>query len=165
MEEAIGICLPLQIFSAGVHKGRKESIMTGSVITCRRLATRWGHPQRRSAKPLTSIVAALLTEDPATNGPRPGWRSVRKSVTRPVVALAAPTRETRPPPPDRTQAAHDRPAHLVSRACGLGHRDPTCDSIPAPVAEVTYFCSHTEVHPTAEGHRVIASAGVAAAGR
>jgi lysophospholipase L1-like esterase len=40
-------------------------------------------------------------------------------------------------------------------------QDPTYGSIPTSVAQVcalTYFCSHTDVHPNAAGHRVIADA-------
>ncbi|MBB5959779.1 lysophospholipase L1-like esterase [Saccharothrix tamanrassetensis] len=40
-------------------------------------------------------------------------------------------------------------------------QDPTYGAIPTPVAKVcdlTYFCRHTDVHPTAEGHQAIASA-------
>ncbi|MBY8850763.1 GDSL-type esterase/lipase family protein [Saccharothrix longispora] len=47
-------------------------------------------------------------------------------------------------------------------------RDPAYGEIPTPVAKVcalTYFCSKTDVHPTAEGHRAIASAVLAATGR
>jgi lysophospholipase L1-like esterase len=39
--------------------------------------------------------------------------------------------------------------------------DPEYGSIPTPVASVcalTYFCEHTDVHPTPAGHRAIASA-------
>ncbi|MEU4744480.1 SGNH/GDSL hydrolase family protein, partial [Actinosynnema sp. NPDC023658] len=46
--------------------------------------------------------------------------------------------------------------------------DPTYGSIPTPVAKVcslTYFCEHTDVHPTPEGHEAIASAVLAATGR
>ncbi|WP_199443752.1 GDSL-type esterase/lipase family protein [Umezawaea beigongshangensis] len=45
--------------------------------------------------------------------------------------------------------------------------DPTYGSVPAAVARVcalTYFCRYTDVHPTAEGHEVIASAVLAATG-
>ncbi|MBP2337166.1 lysophospholipase L1-like esterase [Saccharothrix coeruleofusca] len=44
-------------------------------------------------------------------------------------------------------------------------QDPTYGPIPAPVARVcslTYFCRLTDVHPTPEGHRVIADAVLAA---
>ena len=47
-------------------------------------------------------------------------------------------------------------------------QDPTYGSIPTPVAKVcalTYFCRHTDVHPTPEGHQEIATAVLAAAGR
>jgi lysophospholipase L1-like esterase len=40
-------------------------------------------------------------------------------------------------------------------------QDPRYGAIPAPVAkvcELTYFCTHTDVHPTAAGHRTIAAA-------
>lgn len=40
-------------------------------------------------------------------------------------------------------------------------QDPEYGPIPAPVAKVcalTYFCEHTDVHPTPEGHRTIADA-------
>lgn len=40
-------------------------------------------------------------------------------------------------------------------------QDPEYGPIPAPVAKVcalTYFCSHTDVHPTPEGHQAIADA-------
>ena len=40
-------------------------------------------------------------------------------------------------------------------------QDPTYGPIPTPVAkvcELTYFCSHTDVHPTPAGHQVIADA-------
>lgn len=43
--------------------------------------------------------------------------------------------------------------------------DPTYGTIPTAVAKVcslTYFCSHTDVHPNADGHRVIADTVVAA---
>lgn len=42
--------------------------------------------------------------------------------------------------------------------------DPTYGRIPAPVAKVcalTYFCAHTDVHPTPAGHEAIASAVLA----
>lgn len=44
--------------------------------------------------------------------------------------------------------------------------DPTYGPIPAPVANIcalTYFCAHTDVHPTATGHQTIAAAVLAAA--
>lgn len=44
-------------------------------------------------------------------------------------------------------------------------QDPTYGSIPAPVAKIcalTYFCTHTDVHPTAAGHQAIAEAVLAA---
>jgi lysophospholipase L1-like esterase len=47
-------------------------------------------------------------------------------------------------------------------------QDPTYGSIPTPVAkvcELTYFCTHTDVHPTPAGHQIIASAILAATGR
>jgi lysophospholipase L1-like esterase len=47
-------------------------------------------------------------------------------------------------------------------------QDPTYGPIPAPVARIcalTYFCDHTDVHPTPEGHRAIADAVLAAADR
>jgi lysophospholipase L1-like esterase len=47
-------------------------------------------------------------------------------------------------------------------------QDPTYGPIPAPVAKVcalTYFCEHTDVHPTPAGHEVIATAVLEAAGR
>lgn len=47
-------------------------------------------------------------------------------------------------------------------------QDPTYGSIPTPVAKVcalTYFCEHTDVHPTPAGHEAIASAVLAATGR
>ena len=40
-------------------------------------------------------------------------------------------------------------------------QDPTYGPVPAPVAKVctlTYFCTHTDVHPTAAGHQAIADA-------
>jgi lysophospholipase L1-like esterase len=43
-------------------------------------------------------------------------------------------------------------------------QDPTYGPIPTPVAkvcELTYFCSHTDVHPTPAGHRAIADAVLA----
>ncbi|MFC4852067.1 GDSL-type esterase/lipase family protein [Actinophytocola glycyrrhizae] len=46
-------------------------------------------------------------------------------------------------------------------------QDPAYGPIPAPVAEVcslTYFCEHTDVHPTPGGHEAIAAAVLAAAG-
>lgn len=39
--------------------------------------------------------------------------------------------------------------------------DPTYGQVPAPVAKVcalTYFCAHTDVHPTPAGHQAIATA-------
>jgi lysophospholipase L1-like esterase len=45
--------------------------------------------------------------------------------------------------------------------------DPRYGPVPAPVAEVcslTYFCEHTDVHPTPAGHEAIATAVLAAAG-
>ena len=47
-------------------------------------------------------------------------------------------------------------------------QDPEYGPIPAPVAKVcalTYFCDLTDVHPTPEGHAVIADAILAVAGR
>jgi lysophospholipase L1-like esterase len=47
-------------------------------------------------------------------------------------------------------------------------QDPAYGPIPAPVAKVctlTYFCDSTDVHPTPAGHRIIASAVLAAAPR
>lgn len=47
-------------------------------------------------------------------------------------------------------------------------QDPAYGSIPTPVAkvcELTYFCAHTDVHPTAAGHQTIASAILAVTGR
>jgi hypothetical protein len=47
-------------------------------------------------------------------------------------------------------------------------QDPTYGPIPAPVAKVcalTYFCEHTDVHPTPTGHQAIASAVLTATGR
>ncbi|WP_433260623.1 GDSL-type esterase/lipase family protein [Actinosynnema sp. CS-041913] len=47
-------------------------------------------------------------------------------------------------------------------------QDPTYGPIPTPVAKVcalTYFCRHTDVHPTPDGHRAIASAVLTATGR
>ncbi|WNV86354.1 GDSL-type esterase/lipase family protein [Umezawaea sp. Da 62-37] len=47
-------------------------------------------------------------------------------------------------------------------------QDPTYGPIPTPVAKVcdlTYFCTLTDVHPTAAGHREIAAAVLAATGR
>ncbi|OLF19227.1 hypothetical protein BU204_02425 [Actinophytocola xanthii] len=44
-------------------------------------------------------------------------------------------------------------------------RDPTYGPVPEPVAricELTYFCDRADVHPTPAGHRVIASAVLAA---
>jgi len=46
-------------------------------------------------------------------------------------------------------------------------QDPTYGAIPSAVAQVcalTFFCSHTDVHPTAAGHQVIADAVLAAVG-
>lgn len=46
-------------------------------------------------------------------------------------------------------------------------RDPAYGPVPAPVARVcalTYFCAHTDVHPTPAGHEAIATAVLAAAG-
>jgi len=46
-------------------------------------------------------------------------------------------------------------------------QDPAYGQIPAPVAEVcalTYFCEHTDVHPTPEGHEAIAETVLTAAG-
>lgn len=46
-------------------------------------------------------------------------------------------------------------------------QDPTYGPIPTPVAKVcslTYFCEHTDVHPTPAGHQMIADAVLAAAG-
>jgi phospholipase/lecithinase/hemolysin len=46
-------------------------------------------------------------------------------------------------------------------------QDPKYGQIPASVAEVctfTYFCDHTDVHPTPAGHQAIADA-VSAASR
>ncbi|WP_222598162.1 GDSL-type esterase/lipase family protein [Lentzea tibetensis] len=47
-------------------------------------------------------------------------------------------------------------------------QDPTYGPIPTPVAKVcalTYFCQHTDVHPTPAGHEAIASAVLATTGR
>jgi lysophospholipase L1-like esterase len=47
-------------------------------------------------------------------------------------------------------------------------QDPTYGPIPAPVAKVcalTYFCGHTDVHPTPDGHQAIAAAVLTATGR
>jgi lysophospholipase L1-like esterase len=47
-------------------------------------------------------------------------------------------------------------------------QDPTYGPIPTPVATVcalTYFCEHTDVHPTPAGHEAIASAVLTATGR
>ena len=47
-------------------------------------------------------------------------------------------------------------------------QDPTYGPIPTPVAkvcELTYFCEHTDVHPTPAGHETIAAAVLTAAGR
>ncbi|MEV8437479.1 GDSL-type esterase/lipase family protein [Actinosynnema sp. NPDC051121] len=47
-------------------------------------------------------------------------------------------------------------------------QDPTYGPIPTPVAKVcalTYFCEHTDVHPTPAGHEAIASAVLTATGR
>ncbi|MBB5802123.1 lysophospholipase L1-like esterase [Saccharothrix ecbatanensis] len=47
-------------------------------------------------------------------------------------------------------------------------QDPTYGSIPTSVAKVcalTYFCGHTDVHPTPDGHKAIASAVLTATGR
>ncbi|MCE6998094.1 GDSL-type esterase/lipase family protein [Saccharothrix sp. S26] len=47
-------------------------------------------------------------------------------------------------------------------------QDPAYGPIPTPVAKVcalTYFCAHTDVHPTPAGHEAIASAILAATGR
>ncbi|GAB2966950.1 GDSL-type esterase/lipase family protein [Saccharothrix stipae] len=47
-------------------------------------------------------------------------------------------------------------------------QDPAYGPIPTPVAKVcalTYFCEHTDVHPTPAGHEAIASAVLSAAGR
>ena len=47
-------------------------------------------------------------------------------------------------------------------------QDPAYGTIPTPVAKVcalTYFCEHTDVHPTPEGHEAIATAVLAATGR
>ncbi|MCS7475901.1 GDSL-type esterase/lipase family protein [Umezawaea endophytica] len=47
-------------------------------------------------------------------------------------------------------------------------QDPTYGPIPTPVAKVcalTYFCRHTDVHPTPAGHQEIATAVLAATGR
>jgi lysophospholipase L1-like esterase len=46
--------------------------------------------------------------------------------------------------------------------------DPTYGPIPTPVAKVcalTYFCEHTDLHPTPAGHEAIASAILAATNR
>ncbi|MGB3439253.1 MAG: GDSL-type esterase/lipase family protein [Actinophytocola sp.] len=46
-------------------------------------------------------------------------------------------------------------------------QDPAYGPVPAPVAKVcalTYFCEHTDVHPTPEGHEAIAAAVLTAAG-
>lgn len=47
-------------------------------------------------------------------------------------------------------------------------QDPTYGPIPTPVAKVcalTYFCEHTDVHPTPEGHQAIAAAVLTSTGR
>ncbi|ONI88866.1 hypothetical protein ALI22I_18060 [Saccharothrix sp. ALI-22-I] len=47
-------------------------------------------------------------------------------------------------------------------------QDPTYGPIPTPVAKVcalTYFCGHTDVHPTPAGHEAIASAVLTTTGR
>lgn len=47
-------------------------------------------------------------------------------------------------------------------------QDPTYGPIPTPVAKVcalTYFCGHTDVHPTPDGHEAIAAAVLTATGR
>ena len=47
-------------------------------------------------------------------------------------------------------------------------QDPTYGPIPTPVAKVcalTYFCRHTDVHPTPAGHEAIADAVLTATGR
>jgi lysophospholipase L1-like esterase len=47
-------------------------------------------------------------------------------------------------------------------------QDPAYGSIPTPVAKVcalTYFCTHTDVHPTAAGHQTIADAVLTAVHR
>lgn len=47
-------------------------------------------------------------------------------------------------------------------------QDPRYGQIPTPVAtvcELTYFCTHTDVHPTPAGHRTIADAVLAATDR
>jgi lysophospholipase L1-like esterase len=47
-------------------------------------------------------------------------------------------------------------------------QDPRYGSIPTPVAKIcalTYFCDHTDVHPTPAGHQAIASAVLTAADR
>jgi lysophospholipase L1-like esterase len=47
-------------------------------------------------------------------------------------------------------------------------QDPTYGQIPTPVAkvcELTYFCEHTDVHPTRAGHETIAAAVLSATGR
>jgi lysophospholipase L1-like esterase len=47
-------------------------------------------------------------------------------------------------------------------------QDPKYGAIPTPVAKVcalTYFCEHTDVHPTVSGHQTIASAILTAMGR
>lgn len=47
-------------------------------------------------------------------------------------------------------------------------QDPTYGPIPTPVAkvcELTYFCTHTDVHPTPAGHQAIAAAVVSATDR
>lgn len=47
-------------------------------------------------------------------------------------------------------------------------QDPAYGRIPTPVAKVcalTYFCEHTDVHPTPAGHEAIASAVLSATGR
>lgn len=47
-------------------------------------------------------------------------------------------------------------------------QDPEYGPIPVPVAKVctlTYFCEHTDVHPTPEGHRAIADAVLETTGR
>jgi phospholipase/lecithinase/hemolysin len=44
-------------------------------------------------------------------------------------------------------------------------QDPPYGAIPTPVAKVctlTYFCTHTDVHPTRAGHQTIATAVQAA---
>lgn len=47
-------------------------------------------------------------------------------------------------------------------------QDPTYGPIPTPVAKIcalTYFCEHTDVHPTPAGHQTIADAVLSATGR